>query len=81
MSPSSRHSARNGTPGLNDRPAADFHPSTSVSAIDDPSLQSLITAAVLAATAFRLRDQDGLTEALRLLVQAVRPFEVESTEG
>ena len=38
-------------------------------------IEPLIGAALLAATAFRLRDQDGLNEALRRLVQALVPFE------
>jgi hypothetical protein len=37
--------------------------------------QPLISAALLTATAFRLRDQDALTSALRLLVRAIRLFE------
>jgi|GEM_PF-6614409 len=80
MTRSSRKSARNGTIGLNERPKAEFVLKNELSTIDDAPLQSLITTAILATTAFRLRDQDGLTEALRLLVQAVRPFEVEPTE-
>jgi hypothetical protein len=39
--------------------------------------EPLISAAVLAATAFRLRDRDALTEALRLLVQATEAWEDE----
>jgi hypothetical protein len=39
--------------------------------------EPLISAAVLAATAFRLRDRDALTEALRLLVQATEAWENE----
>jgi hypothetical protein len=35
----------------------------------------LISAAVLAVTAFRLRDEAGLIEALRALADAVGPFE------
>ena len=79
MTKSSRKSARNGTIGLNDRPRADFARHDEVITIDAAPFQYLVTAAILAATAFRLRDQDGLTEALRLLVQAVRPFEVDPT--
>jgi hypothetical protein len=80
MATSNRKSARNGTNGLNDRPQADFLQENDASTLDYAPFQSLITTAILAATAFRLRDQDGLTEALRLLVQAVRPFEVDPTE-
>ncbi len=80
MSTSSRKSVRNGTIGLNDRPKVEFVQKNDVSTIDDTPFQHLITAAILATTAFRLRDQDGLTNALRLLVQAVQPFEVSSAE-
>jgi hypothetical protein len=39
--------------------------------------EPLISAAVLAATAFRLRDRDALTEGLRLLAQATQAWEDE----
>ena len=39
--------------------------------------EPVVSAAVLAATAFRLRDREGLTEALRLLVQATQVWEDE----
>ena len=39
--------------------------------------EPLISAAVLAATAFRLRDREALTEGLRLLVQATEAWEDE----
>lgn len=80
MTNSGKKSVRNGTIGLHDRPKADFVQKSDICAPDPASFQSLITTAVLVATAFRLRDQDGLTEALRHLVQAVRPFEVELNE-
>ena len=80
MTKSNRKSARNGTIGLNDRPKVAFVQKNDTGTIDDTSFQHLITTAILAATAFRLRDQDGLTNALRLLVQAVQPFEVSSSE-
>lgn len=80
MSPSTRRNVRNGTIGLNDRPQADFVRKNEACGLDDPSIQSLITTAVLAATAFRLRDQDGLTDALRRLVRAVQPFEANPAE-
>jgi hypothetical protein len=41
----------------------------------------LVSTAILATTAFRLRDQDGLTLALRLLVGAVRPFESDMQDS
>jgi hypothetical protein len=80
MTKSSRKSVRNGTIGLNERPASEFAHDHGIYALDHTSFQALITTAVLAATAFRLRDQDGLTAALRLLVQAVRPFAGEPME-
>ncbi|MEM9629587.1 MAG: hypothetical protein AAGA21_25435 [Pseudomonadota bacterium] len=80
MTISDRKSARNGTRGLNDRPQADFLQMGEASILDHASFQSLVTTAILAATAFRLRDQDGLTESLRRLVLAVQPFEVTPTE-
>jgi len=39
------------------------------------ALEPVISAAVLTATAFRLRDHDALIGALRLLVRAVRRLE------
>lgn len=80
MSTSSRKSVRNGTIGLHDRPTVEFVQKNDVGSIDDTPFQHLITVAILAVTAFRLRDQDGLTDALRLLVQAVKPFEVSSAK-
>jgi hypothetical protein len=38
-------------------------------------VEPVITASLLVATAFRLRDQEGLLSALRLLVEATRTFE------
>jgi hypothetical protein len=38
-------------------------------------LEPLVSAALLTATAFRLRDHDALIGALRLLVRAIRVFE------
>jgi hypothetical protein len=42
-------------------------------------VQPVITAAVLAATAFRLRDQRGLISSLRLLVRAMTWLEERRT--
>ena len=81
MSSFDEKSVRNGTVGLGDRPRAEFVQDQGASLIDDASFQRLITSAILAATAFRLRDHDGLTEALRLLVDAVKPFEVDASGG
>ena len=65
--------------GLSDRLSADFdHDQPSI--IPDNATQSLISAAILTSTAFRLRDNDGLIAALRLLVRAVKPFEAEASK-
>jgi len=68
-------SVRNSTPGLNDQQAADFRHQEHVHAADYAPFEPLISAAILTATAFRLKDADGLVQALRHLVRAVRPFE------
>ena len=44
-------------------------------------VQPVISAAVLAATAFRLRDQGSLVSALRLLVRATSWFEERRSYG
>jgi hypothetical protein len=59
-----------------DQPAiADLHRQTRALRSELDEVQPLISAAVLAATAFRLRDNDGLVSALRILVGATRTFE------
>lgn len=63
------------TIGLSDRPSADFSHDQHADMTDLTATPPLITTAILAATAFRLRDNTGLIEAMRLLVRAVRPFE------
>ncbi|MCB1884931.1 MAG: hypothetical protein KDG89_13195 [Geminicoccaceae bacterium] len=40
-------------------------------------VEGIVTAAVLAATAFRLRDEDGLVLSLRRLTDAVAAFDAE----
>ncbi len=42
------------------------------------AFERLISAAVLVATAFRLRDEVGMIAALRQLVRALRPFEASA---
>jgi hypothetical protein len=60
----------------NDDPAlADLHRETRALRSELDEVQPLISAAVLAATAFRLRDNDGLVSALRILVGATRTLE------
>ena len=81
MTKPSGTSAYERTTGLNDRQNADFHhdhPSTNKG---DAAYQPLITSAILTTTAFRLRDDDALIEALRLLLRAVKPFESDNLEG
>lgn len=42
---------------------------------ESATVEPVVSAAVLVATAFRLRDEDGLIETLRLLTAAVSAFE------
>ncbi|MGH6921041.1 MAG: hypothetical protein ACREJ0_25450 [Geminicoccaceae bacterium] len=59
-----------------DHPAiADLHRQTRALRSELDEVEPLISAAVLAATAFRLRDNDGLVSALRILVGATRTLE------
>lgn len=64
--------------GLNDQQAADFRHQEHVQSADYTPFEPLISAAILTATAFRLKDQEALIQALRRLVRAVRPFESET---
>ena len=54
---------------------ADLHRQTRALRSELDEVEPLISAAVLAATAFRLRDNDGLVSALRILVGATRTLE------
>jgi hypothetical protein len=54
---------------------ADLHRQTRALRSELDEVQPLISAAVLAATAFRLRDNDGLVCALRILVGATKTLE------
>jgi hypothetical protein len=59
-----------------DHPAiADLHRQTRALRSELDEVEPLISAAVLAATAFRLRANDGLVSALRILVGATRTLE------
>jgi len=80
MTKPSRKSANQKAIGLSDRPQADFRHDQHLSAADDEPYQPLITAAILTTTAFRMRDNDSLIEALRMLVRAVKPFESDLSE-
>lgn len=65
-----------------DHPAfADLHRQTRALRSELDEVQPLISAAVLAATAFRLRDNDGLVSALRILVGATSTFEERRAPG
>lgn len=67
-------SAVNDTIGLSDRQGDPFRYNPATTTISEPC-QRVITSAILTTTAFRLRDDAALIEALRLLIQAVKPFE------
>jgi hypothetical protein len=54
---------------------ADLHRQARALRSELDEVQPLISAAVLAATAFRLRDNDGLVSALRILVGATKTLE------
>lgn len=75
MTKPSGTSAYKRTIGLNDRQTADFHHDDPSTVRGDAAYQPLITSAILTTTAFRMRDDDALIEALRLLLRAVKPFE------
>ena len=55
---------------------ADLHEQNTALRAELDEVQALISAAVLTATAFRLRDQDGLVSALRLLVRTTTGLEM-----
>jgi hypothetical protein len=58
---------------------ADLHEQNVALRAELDEVQPVISAAVLAATAFRLRDQHGLISALRLLVRATTWLEERRT--
>ena len=60
-----------------DRDALDIA-SEAAAASGDPRLEQLVGAAVLVATAFRLRDEDALILTLRRLTEAVDALEAEA---
>jgi hypothetical protein len=62
-----------------DLPIADLQEQNVALRAELDEVQPVISAAVLAATAFRLRDQRGLTSALRLLVRAMTWLEERRT--
>ena len=60
---------------------ADLHEQNLALRAELDEVQPVISAAVLAATAFRLRDQSGLVSALRLLVRATTWLEERRSYG
>ncbi len=81
MTKPSRMSAGQETNGLSDRQSADFCHDHLSAAGDSEPYQPLITTAILATTAFRMRDDEALIEAMRMLVRAVKPFESDPSQG
>ncbi len=54
---------------------ADLHRENTLLRAELEEVQPVISASLLVATAFRLRDQTALVSAMRLLVRAIRLFE------
>jgi predicted alpha/beta hydrolase len=54
---------------------ADLHRQNTLLRAELDEVEPVISASLLVATAFRLRDQNALVSALRLLVRAIRLFE------
>ena len=65
--------------GDDDLAIADVHQENVTLRAELDDVQPVISAAVLAATAFRLRDQAGVISALRLLVRATTWLEERRT--
>jgi hypothetical protein len=77
MAPSSITAVRHDPLDGDDLAIADLHEQNTELRAELDEVQPVISAAVLAATAFRMRDQNGLVSALRLLVRATRGLEVK----
>jgi hypothetical protein len=75
MAPSSITAVRHDLLDGDDLAIADLHERNTELRAELDEVQPVISAAVLAATAFRLRDQNGLISALRLLVRATQGLE------
>jgi hypothetical protein len=60
---------------------ADLHRQNTLLRAELDEVQPVISASLLVATAFRLRDQAALVSALRLLVRAIRLFEAQRSEA
>ncbi len=59
----------------------DLHRQNTLLRAELDEVQPVISASLLVATAFRLRDQAALVSALRLLVRAIRLFEDQRSEA
>ena len=79
MAPSSITAVRHDHLEGDDLAIADLHEQNLALRAELDEVQPVISAAVLAATAFRLRDQDGLVSAMRLLVRAMTGLEAKRT--
>jgi hypothetical protein len=60
---------------------ADLHRQNTLLRAELDEVQPVISASLLVATAFRLRDQKALVSALRLLVRAMQLFEARRAEA
>ncbi len=60
---------------------ADLHRQNTQLRAELDEVQPVISASLLVATAFRLRDQTALVSALRLLVRTIRLFEDRRSEA
>jgi hypothetical protein len=60
---------------------ADLHRQNTSLRAELDEVQPVISASLLVATAFRLRDQRALVSALRLLARAMQLFEARRTEA
>jgi hypothetical protein len=79
MAPSSITAVRHDLLDGDDLAIADLQEQNVALRAELDEVQPVITAAVLAATAFRLRDQRGLISSLRLLVRAMTWLEDRRT--
>jgi hypothetical protein len=77
--PSSITAVRHDQLDGDDSAIADLHEQNIALRAELDEVQPVISAAVLACTVFRLRDQDGLVSALRLLVRATTWLESRRT--
>ena len=77
--PSSIAAVRHDQLDGDDLAIADLHEQNTTLRAELDEVEPVISAAVLAATAFRLRDQAGLVSALRMLVRATSWLEARRT--